>query len=431
MYTQEQLDIINHDSGHVRVTAVPGSGKTHAMIGRVVRLLASNIPARRIAVVMFNAQAATDFFKRLQKAIHSDNQIEVKKDRMPVVRTLHSLAARMIQTLIQNDYLPNYTFDPDKSFLQRTFLKEALKELNCDDSLEIVEQMQSAISLIKSRCDEIISFNGDVEALEVQVFKAYEKIRHHNKMRFFDDLLYDTAMAVKQKPELINLLGNKVRHVIVDEFQDINPCQMELIKIIAGTKADVMIVGDVNQSIYGFRGAEPKIMLEDFSKAFNKVTDYSLSTTFRFGQSLSDLANQSISFNENRFDIRCQSNPSAGETEIYVLSESEYNPVSLITQKLHNNYSKTAVLVREFSHKIKTEMALLKAGIPYQVVGGESILNHKAVISLLGYLRLADEAQNLQLLTPSEREHTISCMLNMPALSIHRSLKKQLVNRLT
>ena len=124
MYTDEQLEIIHHKDGHASIKAVPGSGKTQAMVGRIVQLMASGIPAKRIAVVMFNTKAAQDFYQRLTQEIKNSKEIEYQKDRLPIVRTLHSLAARMVNTLVQNDFLPQYTFDPDKSFLQRKFCRE-------------------------------------------------------------------------------------------------------------------------------------------------------------------------------------------------------------------------------------------------------------------------------------------------------------------
>jgi|TARA_R110002167_G_scaffold184717_1_gene385198 DNA helicase-2/ATP-dependent DNA helicase PcrA len=431
MYTEEQKKIIDHETGHASVKAVPGSGKTHAMVGRVVRLISSGVPAKRIAVVMFNSQAATDFYRRLEKALRAE-KILIKKDRMPVVRTLHSLAARMIHTLIQNEYLPDYTFDPEKSFIQRNFIREVLTEFSIDSTNDETEKLQSAISWIKSRCDDTVNYFGDEDCREVHMFNAYEQIRCKAKVRFFDDLLYDTAMAVKKNPSLVDILGNKVRHIIIDEFQDVNPCQMQLVSAIAGSKASIMIVGDINQSIYGFRGAEPKIMLEDFPKNFEPVADYQLSKTFRFGSSLSDIANAAIVHNKERFELDCVSDESVEETSVNFMSDDNFDAVKTInSHEKEGDYSSIAILVREFAHKVKIEMDILKANIPYRVLGGDSLLNHRAVLSFLGYLRLADGAENLNELGDSERKYIVRCMLDIPNMNIQRQLKVQLINRLT
>jgi len=407
-YTKEQEEIINHDSGHAIVSAVAGSGKTHTMVGRVAHLLKSGVSPRQILVVMFNKDAQLGFSERLKS-----EGIKL----LPPVRTFHAMAYRMLQRLQALQKVPNFRLEPQNHVLH-AICRAALDEHDKDANGEEVNNLCEVITHVKAAYIDKDSYQGQAKCDEMDLFKTFEKLRLEAKVRFFDDLQYDLIKAIKEDSSLTRLFENRVDHIIVDEYQDVNPCQQEMIKLIAGKRARVMVVGDVNQCIYEFRGSDPSIMLEGFAKDFENPKHYALSQTFRFGSRLCDSANTLIQNNTLRFDTTTKPAECASHTHIKLIAAKNYDLGCLVNECLQHTdrYSNMAVLVREFSHAIDTEIGLLKADIPYQLTGGKGFFESDVVRSMLGFLRLHDSAVNLCAKSIDERTESINAMIKCPAL---------------
>ena len=431
-YTEEQTAIIEHKKGHAMVNAVAGSGKTAVMVARIVNLIKNVTDPKKILVLMFNTEARADFYRRLKLELEN-SKVPYTKDRTPEVRTISSLALRTISMLQDAEVVPQYEIVFDDTRVLNRLCREALKASDIDITSFNVDYLKEIISWVKSRHDDTVNYQGKTDCKEVLMFLNFEKLRHKEKLRFFDDWVYDTVSIVKESPDLLyDVLSNRYQHIVLDEFQDINQCQMKIIDIYTTARTTLLAVGDPQQAIYGFRGSDPMIMVKDFPEKY-KPKMFNLSKTFRFGQNLSDASNRLISHNELRFDVLCRSAECTPDTKIHYLNDETYNPAELIKRLCPDgDYSKVALLGREKWHWIKTEIELLKHGIPYFITGknAPSLLDQPTVKSLLGYLRLADEATNFKTLSNSDRRSVMSSMIGIPSLSIALPCKKKLIERL-
>ncbi len=424
-YTDEQQSIIQHSSGHAIVNAVPGSGKTQCLVGRAKYLIDNGHDARKIMVIMFNKSAQRDFYRRLE--------VIINQSVLPEVRTFHSLAYRMLQRLIALELVEPFRLETN-THAYNAICRKTLQHFEVDDSNHAVETLQEIITVIKSNFTQQPEYNGKLSGKEIDWFNQFETFRHHQKIRFYDDLQYDLVQALSQNSDLIQLFHNRLTEIIVDEYQDINRCQQAIVKLLAGDKANVMVVGDVNQTIYEFRGSDPKIMLNEFKQDFVDPNYYNLSYTFRFGQTLSDMANHFIAYNNNRYPIDCHSFNSKSTTQINFITREVYQPAKLINHYINNNYcslNKVAVLVRQYSHAIKTELDLLNHNIPYRIEGSEKILFNPIILSIMGYLKLADNAKALIDDTNENRLKIIDAIFQYPGMFIPRTTIKLLIDNLS
>ena len=296
-YTAEQQAIIEHSSGHALVNAVPGSGKTESLVARIAYLLEQKVDPRSIKVIMYNKSAATDFQRRLSGVVPPTMTL-------PDIRTFHSQGYEIIERLSGVLNLQSWELETNPR-VSRALCRQVLKKHQQADDLAAVDTLQSIITAVKSRYDKQPTYQGRQDCDEMQWFHTFETLRKERQIRFFADLLYDSMALLDKHPELAVLFQTTYQHIIVDEYQDSNQCQQQLLKRLAGTKASMMVVGDVNQTIYEFIGSDPTIMLEQFDQDFTDARHYSLSRTFRFGSTLAKMANHLIANNKTRFRIEC------------------------------------------------------------------------------------------------------------------------------
>lgn len=263
-FTEEQQAIINHSSGHALVNAVAGSGKTTVMVSFIEKLASSGIDPKKVLVLMFNKTAREDFQNRLRLKMASSSA-DFDKDRLAEIRTLSSLSYKTIMLLQSSEVIPEYRILVNDARLQNPLIKAALNKHKVKETSSNIQYLIEVIEWIKSRHDDEVHYMGKTDCIEVRLFHEYEKLRHEAKLRFSVDWSYDTVTAVKQTPDLLHdVLNSRFEYVIVDEFQDINVCQMDIINYFVGEDTKIMVVGDVNQSIYAWRGSSPEIMLKSF-----------------------------------------------------------------------------------------------------------------------------------------------------------------------
>ena len=431
-YTDEQLAIINHNEGNALINAVAGSGKTTVMVGLINRLAKDGIDPKKIMVLMFNKKAREDFQERLRLKFE-ENETQYEKDRSAQVRTLSSLAYRTISLLQSSGVIPEYDMTFSNSKVQNALARDALKVCDVVATSKNVDYLNEVSEWIKSRYDEEVQYMGETECVEVKLFRTYEVLRHKRQIRFATDWAYDSVSVVKKNPDLLHdVLYTQFKYLIVDEFQDINDCQMEIINIFVGDDTKLLVVGDVNQSIYAWRGSNPDIMLKSFPERYNPTT-YNLSKTFRFGSKLSKAANNLISHNESRFEFECLSAEGTPETKVHVLEHQNYKPHELVKSLAKGkDYSDIVVLGRERSNWFETELNLLKHKIPYQVISNDEkcVLDTITIKTILGYLRLASNAKGFHPKSLNIRKNLISEMFRFPSLYLDNDYKRQLINRL-
>ena len=394
--TEEQQRIVHHGRGHVRVSAVAGSGKTTAMVARVCRLLEQGVSPELIRVLMFNRSASDAFVAKLRKAL-SDTGMTV-----PAVYTFHALGLRLVESFTRRGVLPAHTL-LTKAYEQERFAREAMKSYGEDHggdeswvTRESLENFRTFIDLVKSDirpADSVFSgYELDPQLhYFVGAYEVFERLRRGAGVRFFNDLIHAPVLSIKKDSQLAAWVGNRVDHIIVDEYQDINEVQQQLLCCIAGSRAQVMVVGDVDQCIYEWRGARPEYIVSRFAQDFPGAVSYTLRYTFRYGHRLSLAANHLIGNNRMRDRKLCLSHATTPDTRLEYQRETEPSPLPAILsdwQGQGRSLREAVVLVRLFAAAVPVELTLLEENIPYRLVGHESVFFCREIQALLGYLYL-------------------------------------------
>ena len=431
-YSTEQQAIIEHSSGHAKVEAVAGSGKTHALVGRVTHLLKKGVLPEHILVIMYGRDACNDFEKRLTKA---NPGVAV----LPHVKTFHSIVGKYVHQLMEEEILPEWEvlIGDEATFTQFQLCQQALQTVGRKvTEEESIRDVQMLVAKVKADYD---TDNNAVDMLpekERTLFNAYETARTEREVRFFDDLFYDFWCCLAENPGLTQLFRSRIQHIIVDEYQDINQTQQCLLRSLFDNtrNASVMVVGDANQTIYEFRGSRPEIMLTEFQQVFPEPTCYQLSQTFRFGNSVSQMANRLISYNSSKVDLTCVSNEAVADTKVTVLPHVGFSMKNMLTTlkkvKVKPTTKTVSLLVREYHHAYNIEAECIANNISYSIMPGKSFITSSPVQSILGYLRLADEGCYLAELTSAQRLSCVQRMLSCPRLYIKSEYRTRLANQL-
>ncbi|WP_051168356.1 ATP-dependent helicase [Marinospirillum minutulum] len=403
--TQEQQSVITHQQGHARVRAVAGSGKTTTLVERVLHLLRQGVPAKRMLVVMYNRAAREDFMAKLQRRAQQIKTTEGLQLNLPDVRTFHSLGHRLTQTFGRWGVLKTRQLQQEEWMVDR-LTRQALTQLAEEQGQESQAWLEEdALDAFKSFCTLVKSGLSDAqfvfEALDTtanqkhfpQAFEQLEQLLSEQRLMFFDDLLWRPLKVLDKQPELLKRLQGFLDYLIVDEYQDINEVQQALIKALAG-KAQVMVVGDIDQCIYEWRGARPEYMLRRFQQDFKQVQDYPLTHTFRFGHSLALAANQAINHNRERPEQITLAAKSAQPTFLQQGQGSGWLLEQLAAWQAKQAEGKAAILVRSWSQSLDVQLELLKSHQPFQLARQEHfIFNRPQIRGLLAYARLALNSQ--------------------------------------
>lgn len=430
-YTKEQEQVIEHSGGHAVVAAVAGSGKTETLIGRVRHLLRDFSPSH-IAVVMFNRDAALSFRRRFEQAV---------KGTAPEIRTFNSMGNKIVNRLVQNGLLPEARIE-EKDYLRTRIAREAFtqvfKSINGGDvapDKELVDGFISFLLLVKSGIqspEEVFEANsyGAMAKGYAPAFHLYEEQRSRLRVRFFEDQLYDPVKLMLRRPEAQRHIQNRVDHLIVDEAQDMNGIQIALLKVLAGSRAKIMLVGDEDQAIYDWRGAKPDYLIRGFEEDFANATRYTLPHTFRFGHVLSLAASQIITHNVNRNSKISISANNTPQTRIHCL------PLALGLTDLGSHVGTllgsgvapqdVAVLVRTYDLSVTLELDLHQRGIPYYVYGRPPLTRIPEISALVGVLQLA--SGRWKRLAADELRYIIRSLLSRPTLYLDKATLNRVVD---
>lgn len=436
-FTDEQLRIVHHSNGHARVSAVAGSGKTTTMVARVGHLLKQGESPENILILMFNKSARDCFAESME------SNMAKKVDKLPEVRTFHALGNRLVDSFTRRGALPPHRLVTEE-YVQEKIARQVATEAhraeeNSDGYLisEEVEDFLTFIDLVKAttaNASEVFKAQGLSPRYSyfIKAFELFEEVRKQQGMRFFADLIHEPLMAMLHDNELLNWVSNRVSHIIVDEYQDINEAQQQLLKILAGNRAQVMVVGDVDQCIYEWRGARPEYITDRFQHDFVNPVNYLLSYTFRYGHTLSLAANHVIANNRKRDSKLCISHPANSYTSISCYEAERATDVVHCLQKWleeGRSLADAVVLVRLYAQSVAVELALLEANVPYRLVGNAQVFDCQEILALTGYLRLVDGS--LVRTEMTERERLITAMLSQPHLGIKRAEMVTLVNQIS
>ena len=377
--------------GPVLILAGAGSGKTRALTYRVANLIDHGVPAWSILALTFTNKAAKEMKERVARLIGAEKAEEAW------ISTFHSTCARILRRDIEKiGYNRSFTiFDDDD---QQRVLKEILKQLNIDEKFLPVREVRAKISDAKNRMltpDEWFekSFRDRRNSLIHDVMTEYEKRMKALNALDFDDLLLKTLILLADHPPVLEVYRRRFRYVLVDEYQDTNRTQYELLRLLTAESRNLCVVGDDDQSIYGWRGADIRNILE-FENDYPDAAVIKLEQNYRSTGNILDAANQVIAHNEDRKDKTLWTEHAAGEKITVYCAQDEREEAAWIIQQMQELKKKgtalgdMAVLYRTNAQSRIPEEVLMQAGIPYRVFGGQKFYERKEIKDILAYLRV-------------------------------------------
>lgn len=394
---EQQKKAVFTTAGPVLVLAGAGSGKTRALTHRIAWLIEEEgVDPYHIMAITFTNKAAGEMKERVSGLIGSGSAVWVS--------TFHSTCVRILRRYIDRlGFDNNFTiYDTDD---QKGIIKEVCKKLSIDTKMLKERTILSAISSAK---DELVSPTeyemqnmGDYNGSRIaKAYKEYQAALRKNNALDFDDLIVKTVELFKTVPEVLESYQNRFRYIMVDEYQDTNTAQFELIRLLAARYRNLCVVGDDDQSIYKFRGANIRNIL-DFEKVYPEACVIKLEQNYRSTQNILDAANAVIKNNIGRKDKALWTDKKDGASIHFqqfdtALDEADYIAESVRTKKreAQADYGDCAVLYRTNAQSRMLEERFIMKSIPYQVVGGVNFYSRKEIKDILAYLKTIDNGRD-------------------------------------
>lgn len=430
-YTDEQAQVIRHPAGHAKVSAGPGSGKTHTLVGRVRYLLEQGIDPRRVLVLMFNKSARDNFEARLKRATRHGALL-------PEIRTYHSFGHTLCERLAKARKMRHAKLLAEewriKKYARDVFMAAGKDAGVPNDVIYNPDNFENFLAYVDACKACLDPFEVTFASLRlsadcrffVEALRRFEDLRVQERFRTYADLLYDPAICMLNDASAVALCQDRFESITVDEFQDTSPVQMALLRWTAGKRAEVMVIGDPDQCIYEWRSARPEIMLREFDVAFPNTTTYALTRTFRFGHRLALAANQVITSNKQRDDRLCVSDAGAPDTRVEMMPDTV--SAAELTRGWQSNggaLRDIAVLVRTYAMASLIELDLLENKVPYRLEGGESVVHSKVTEAVLGWAMVSlDGLSNLNRVS---LKPVLSALLAFPPLGLTKTQVEVLI----
>lgn len=411
-FTTEQLNVIEHDTGHALVNAVAGSGKSTTMVEFIARKIERGMHPGRVLALMFNVEARRDFEEKLSRRLPNLRAL-------PKVRTFNSLGQHLYQRLVEMGRLEAQTLIPSSGAIRklaRPALKHAWAEFHGPTSSPTKIQQDDFLRFISLVKADIRSTKEVFEHYDFQkavlpyiaAFEVFEEARINGKWRFYHDQMALPVRHLLQTPDDWSALLPPFDLIVVDEFQDTSRCQYEAIVGLTSERTRVMAVGDDDQTIYSFIGSIGGTLQTVFEQKLPTPTTYVLSRTFRFGHELGLFASTLIAKNKDRLDKLTISHETTPDTRIHLIHQVSGQATGIVhiasVWQDEGVLSKAAVLLRFYAQGIATIMELDEAGIPFHVYGELEILRVPSVAALIGVLYLVSRRQ-------VEDENALSLMM--------------------
>jgi DNA helicase-2/ATP-dependent DNA helicase PcrA len=393
---EQQREAVLATEGPLLILAGAGSGKTRVIAHRIAYLIAEKkVPSWNILAVTFTNKAADEMRQRVQRLLRTQ-----ERGDLPLVSTFHSLCVRILRQDIEklNDkYTRRFTiYDQDDSI---RLIKQAIRDLGYDEKYVAPRATQSAISSAKNRGEDPTAFAARAEymderrAVMAKVYEMYEARLHGNNALDFDDLLIKAVRLLRDVDEVREKYNNKFRYILVDEYQDTNSLQFALISLITQKSQNIAVVGDEDQSIYKWRGADISNIL-NFEKHFPKTKTIRLEQNYRSTQTILDVAGAVVKNNlERKGKNLWTSNPRGGRVGYYQAfdaeAEARWVAQKVVEHRREERDIRAAVLYRTNSQSRVFEEAMRRANLQYNIIGGFSFYERMEVRDIIAYLKLA------------------------------------------
>lgn len=418
---ERQREAVLHIDGPLMIIAGAGSGKTKVLTTRIAHLMKNDVDAFNILALTFTNKAAKEMKERVEKTLGN------QEARNLYIGTFHSVFARILRGEADKiGYPNNFTiYDTDDA---KSVVKTVVNELNLDDKHYKPGTVYNRISSAKNALVTAAEYANDYAIQQEdmranrpaigQIYDAYVKRCFKNGAMDFDDLLLKFYELLKTHPESLSKYQRKFKYILIDEYQDTNPAQYEIIKLLGAMHENVCVVGDDAQSIYSFRGATIQNILM-FQKDYEDVKVVKLEQNYRSTQSILEVANEVIKNNKGQIPKALWTENSEGEKIRLVRTmtdndEGKYVADTIQEQKLRNHFNNRdfAILYRTNAQSRAFEESLRRMGIPYTIYGGISFYQRKEIKDYVAYLRI---------MVNSRDEEALKRIINYPTRGIGKT----------
>ncbi|MFC4771652.1 DNA helicase PcrA [Enterococcus hermanniensis] len=393
----KQKEAVLHTEGPLLIMAGAGSGKTRVLTHRIAYLIEEkNVNPWNILAITFTNKAAREMKERV-------NGILGQGGEDVWVSTFHSMCVRILRRDVDAiGYDRNFTILDGSD--QLTLMKRILKDLNIDPKKYDPRSILGSISNAKNELltpETYAERQGSFfEEIVARCYEAYQKALRNNQSMDFDDLIMNTIRLFEENANVLTYYQNKFHYLHVDEYQDTNHAQYTLVNMLAARFRNLCVVGDADQSIYGWRGADMQNIL-DFEKDYNDAVVILLEQNYRSTKSILDAANQVIKNNSNRRDKNLWTDNQAGDQITYYRADSERDEAQFIVSRIkeeiqtnNRSYNDFAVLYRTNAQSRVIEDTLVKSNVPYTMVGGHKFYDRKEIKDIIAYLNIINNPRD-------------------------------------
>lgn len=391
----EQKRAVETTEGPLLILAGAGSGKTKTLTHRIAHIIATRkANPYQILAVTFTNKAATEMRERVAKLL---GQHAADRGFMPYMGTFHGICVRLLRQ--DGQYVgisPNFVIFDESD--RQAAVKSVAKQLMIDEKSCPARTLSGLISSAKNELvsPEVYagSATGPLQKAAAQIYPRYQRLLHENAALDFDDLIGKTVSLLENHTEIRNKWREQLRYIMIDEYQDTNAAQYKLIKLLTSDEQNIAVVGDDWQSIYSWRGADFRNIL-NFERDYPAATIIKLEQNYRSTKAILDAAHAVITKNSQRSDKKLWTEAEAGSpVQIYQVSseraeaEAIVQRVKVATDMRVRRLSDFAVLYRTNAQSRSIEETFIRYGIPYRIVGGQRFYDRKEIKDILAYLRL-------------------------------------------
>ena len=385
----DQYDAVVHQGGPLLVVAGAGSGKTRVLTQRIAWLIEGGVHPMRVLAITFTNKAAGEMRDRVEALVGP-------VARQMWVSTFHAACVRILRAHADLLGFPKTFSIYDQSDAQR-LVSYVIRDLGLDVKRFPARGVQARISLWKN---ELLSpgkakdrATGMLESKHADVYIEYQLRLERAGAMDFDDLLMRTVQLFKQHPDVLGMYQERFEHILIDEYQDTNISQNEIVLMLGAKHHNVCVVGDTDQSVYRFRGADFRNIMQ-FEEAFPDVTTVVLAQNYRSTQNILNAANAVISNNIERKPKNLWSDSGTGDPIVRYFADDEHDEARWIAQQIHEahetdarQWSEMAIFYRANAQSRILEESLIRFGVPYKIIGGTRFYERREVKDALAYLR--------------------------------------------
>ncbi len=426
---EQQREAVEHLNGPLMIVAGAGSGKTKVLTTRIAHLMHNGVDAFNILALTFTNKAAAEMKERVEHILGN------REARNLYIGTFHSVFARILRAeATKLGYPANFTiYDTDDA---KGILKDIIKEMGLDDKHYKPAFVYNRISAAKNSLLSAEDYRHDKfiqqedargnRPMIADIYDTYSKRCFKNGAMDFDDLLYKMHVLITTVPEALSKYQRRFQYILIDEYQDTNPAQYSIIKLLGASHENICVVGDDAQSIYSFRGATIQNILQ-FKDDYDDVKIVKLEQNYRSTQSILNVANKIISNNKNQIPKNLWTDNKEGEKIILARTltdndEGRFVADAIQEQKLRNHFLNKhfAILYRTNAQSRAFEESLRRMNIPYKLFGGTSFYQRKEIKDYLAYLRIIVNQQD---------EENLKRIINYPARGIGKTSIDKIVVR--